>query len=853
MIVGAPAKPAFGLGGDVQASAAAQPSQPTSAVQLYRDLRTVGLDPQRVYRVRELTLDRGAIHLTFSDGVIAFTRAVDGRITGAFFEGEGDVLLSPSTQVERSSLALFSGAAILEERFNTAYLRFNDNTFDELKPRLRPPTPKSEDPADKTAEKDEKPDEDPATFASRFELVARNLADNDALRLLESFTTAGTSPRLLHARLGGVHLGAIDVYDDEELTEPISIAQATRNERGVFYDVWTSFAPPNQPPRPEGLHIPRYAIRAAVRPPHDLEASTELELEGGWRGRRVIFFELSRFLKLTRVTLSTAAGETPLEFLQNEAIEGTERARLSNDLVAVIFPQAPADGAKQHLTFTYSGPVMSEAGGGLLYVGAKGTWYPNRGPDMSRFDIQFRYPQNWTLVATGKRLSENVSGGEQIARWVAEQPVPLAGFNVGQYDRVSAKVGDVNVAVYATRGVESSFPTARAADPVLQPPLFPGPTTRRPQISALPPMPLDPAAHARGVAQHSARALEWFMHRLGAFPYDSLSLAQMPGRISQSWPGLIYLSSYAFMTNDERLARRLAPLDLTFYGRIMPAHETAHQWFGDSVLWQTYRDQWIMEALANYSALLFLEQEDPNQFRAQLEDYRQRLLRKEQGQETRAAGPVTLGARLSSSKFPGGYEDIVYGRGTWLLHMLRSLLRDSGETTPRTRAARATVAGTSSSDPDAAFFQVLRKLLTAQRYKSVSTQQVIEAFAAALPPSARFEGRASLEWFLDGWVNGAAMPAFELKDVKLAPRGERVQVSGRVLQKDAPSSLISCVPVYAVTTSKPIYLGRVFADGEETSFRFTAPAGTKRLVLDPYGTVLSRGEKRAEKASPETP
>jgi hypothetical protein len=34
-------------------------------------------------------------------------------------------------------------------------------------------------------------------------------------------------------------------------------------------------------------------------------------------------------------------------------------------------------------------------------------------------------------------------------------------------------------------------------------------------------------------------------------------------------------------------------------------------------------------------------------------------------------------------------------------------------------------------------------------------------------------------------------------------------------------------------------LGRVFADGAETSFRLSAPEGTHKLLLDPNGTILT--------------
>src|SRR5690348_232143 len=92
---------------------------------LYLHLNSVGLDPAAVYHIRDAALDRQDIHISLDDGTIAFTQAVDGRITGAMFEGEGEVLLMPPDQAERGSLSLFTGAAVLEEKFTSAYFRFN--------------------------------------------------------------------------------------------------------------------------------------------------------------------------------------------------------------------------------------------------------------------------------------------------------------------------------------------------------------------------------------------------------------------------------------------------------------------------------------------------------------------------------------------------------------------------------------------------------------------------------------------------------------------------------------------------------------------------------------------------------
>ena len=101
---------------------------PPSTAALYARLGSLGLDQERVYRVRGAAIDRPNLQLVLEDGTLAFTEDICGRITGAFFEGEGEVLLRPPNKIERGSLALFTGMAILEEQFSSAYFRFNDDT-----------------------------------------------------------------------------------------------------------------------------------------------------------------------------------------------------------------------------------------------------------------------------------------------------------------------------------------------------------------------------------------------------------------------------------------------------------------------------------------------------------------------------------------------------------------------------------------------------------------------------------------------------------------------------------------------------------------------------------------------------
>jgi len=79
-----------------------------------------------------------------------------------------------------------------------------------------------------------------------------------------------------------------------------------------------------------------------------------------------------------------------------------------------------------------------------------------------------------------------------------------------------------------------------------------------------------------------------------------------------------------------------------------------------------------------------------------------------------------------------------------------------------------------------------------------------------------------------------------VKAVRFTAKGTGTLVSGTLLQRDAPKDLVTSVPIYGVAAGKqPVLLGRVFADGEESTFHLPAPAGTHKIVLDPNGTILT--------------
>ena len=128
-----------------------------------------------------------------------------------------------------------------------------------------------------------------------------------------------------------------------------------------------------------------------------------------------------------------------------------------------------------------------------------------------------------------------------------------------------------------------------------------------------------------------------------------------------------------------------------FYKDVLQAHETAHQWWGNRVTPATYRDNWLMEALANYSALLYLEKRrGTKSVETMLDNYRDSLLAKSEDGEPRglgrpdraghAAGNLAGAARLARHHLRQGKLDHAHAARA---HRRPEVPRDAGRNQPR--------------------------------------------------------------------------------------------------------------------------------------------------------------------------
>ncbi|MGA3324057.1 MAG: M1 family aminopeptidase [Terriglobia bacterium] len=774
-------------------------------LELLKQLNSVTLDPTHVYVIRDAHITRARMNLYLNRGFIAFMTPVQGQVTGAVFWGEGEVLMIPPDRAEKRNLAEFTQAPILEEKIDSAYMRFTDQTAQELQAAARQP-----DPDDL---------EQPGPFLNEWAAVAQAPSLETSVRILTDMLGDRSHP-YFYARVNGENLGAFDMVDDERQAEPFTVSSSRKVGSQSFTDIWCSFPTQSSQAGPAAsLHgtakALAYTLDVRIQSDRSLEGRAEIQLESRSGEDRVISFALSRWLAVTGVEDDHGRNITVIGGQPQGGVAAEARAY---NHVEVVLPHPYPVGERFRLIWRYHGNVIADVGNGVLYVGARGSWYPNISNGLpSQYDMTFHYPRKLVLVATGARVEEKTSEDWAESRWRSDGVFRVAGFNLGSYTSVERHAGKTLVTVYATQEAESSLEkrhdVAEASPPVVAG--LRGKVINTPRVE---PLPLSPSALEGSVAGIASQAVQYYASVFGPYPYPRLAISQAPGGFGQGWPELVYLPTLSFLPKTERSELSSSRGGSDPLGPVVIAHEIAHQWWGNLLGWQTYHDQWLSEGLASYAAALFLAQgkDGSRQFGNLLHLYKDDLLAKTTaGATVESGGPIWLGRRLSSSMDPGGYSNIVYKKACWVLHMLRGLMTD-----PETGS-------------DARFFRMLRDFVTHYQGQSVSTEDFIHRAEKYMTPQSDLEHNHKLDWFFSEWVYDTGIPAYTLKtEVRALASGQYV-VQGAITQRDVPEDFEMPVRVVALyVRDKRVTLGQVVVGASGAHFKFTTPRKPVRVMID---------------------
>ncbi len=799
------------------------PLQAQTGADLVQSIRSAGPDLAECYRVRDVTLAKEDLKLYLTDGLILFSKPVNGERISAVFSadvegGDGEVLLLPPYAGERQSLAKFTKSPNLDQHFHAALLLSTDGSLQALFDRLSH--------GDATESEARNVPELAPLMSEQWATALSNVTAGFELRIAQDLLTpAAHRQGLRFAAIGGTRIGNFDVFFDARSREQIAVGQLSSRPNGSGYDVWTSF--PARSSRTGATTAPglpmkteRFRIEASLDATLRLTAKVHVSVKIAENPVRALPFEISRAI---HVTSARVDGE-PAELISRVSAGGGPVRAGENDEFLVIVPAALAPASVHEVEFEEDGAVISPAGNDVYFVGARANWYPRSGTEFAVYDLTFRYPRRLTLVTPGDVTEDRIDGDWHITRRITPA-IRVAGFNLGDYEKIAGGFPGFRVEVYGNRRLENALqprlPIIEAQDPS---PLSAGRggagmpggrggrgATQPVTVGQTLPTPADPLARLRAVAADVSSAVQFYTGLFGPPAVPSLTVSPIPGAFGQGFPGLVYLSTLAYLNPSERPSGTRGPREQVFFSDLMQAHEVAHQWWGNLVIPAGYQDEWLSEALASYSALMYLEKKKGTKAMEDvLEDYRDTLVQKnDDGVTAESAGPITLGFRLESGS-QEAFRDITYYKGAWVFHMLRRRLGDER------------------------FLKMLAELR--HRYDSapVSTAELRTLVKQFLPPGVT---PSMVDSFFDTWVYSTGIPTLKVTYTSkgVAPA---IRISGTVEQSGVPDEFSIEAPVeiqfakgaqivWVETTNS----GAVFnATVKQAPVKVSIPAGTGVLA-----------------------
>ena len=308
--------------------------------------------------------------------------------------------------------------------------------------------------------------------------------------------------------------------------------------------------------------------------------------------------------------------------------------------------------------------------------------------------------------------------------------------------------------------------------------------------------------------------MEFMSANFGPPPLKTLTVSPIPGTFGQGFPGLLYLSTLAYLKPEDLPMAVRTDSQRRFFSELLHAHETAHQWWGNLVTSGSYQDDWLMEALANYSALLFLEKRKGRRAMEEvLDEYRQHLLASgPEGNTIESAGPIVWGTRLISSHATNSWRAIMYEKGAWIVHMMRVRLGD------------------------AAFLKMLNALAQRNRYGRVTTDG-FRVLAAEFLPAGSDDPK--FESFFEQWVYGTGIPHLKLAhSVKGKP--PKIQLQGSITQSSVSEDFSVPVPVEIQLPGKRMTTKWVRSASEPVTFAANLSQAPVKVLIDPYAVLMRR-------------
>lgn len=782
---------------------------------VYQSLRQLGRNDQdfagNYAVVNNLQLKRDAANFNLKSGELYFITPVEGRVTAAVFIGDGEMSLTPPTEIEKHSIKIFTGDGSITEQFTKLVLRFTDKTFEEIKSSPNAAM-KTGGPAASQAR---------GMFRDNQDLLRKRLHDNRELRTLFDLYNP-TRDGFFTAFIDGKRFNKL-IF----LLEPLGVPGAIPEEVALLSygetdgGVWTAFhreeeyqkGVPSNAEDNRLIDITRHEIDAAIKGTH-LTASDRVSFRNLRSGTRVIPFDLYGPLRVTRVQDPDG---NELSFVQENKDEDSD--------FGVVLAKPLEAGQDYQLLIQYDGDeALRDSGGGNYILIPRSTWYPGNAnvlyaEDRAVFEMTFRYPKNFTFVGTGAPTGPDTREGDlSVAKWSSGQTeLAVAGFNYGKFKKkmIADKDTGYEVEFYANTEVPDELKAIQHAIDQAETQGYKTATT----LGSISTTRMADAALAD--AQNATRIYNAFF---GKLPYTRIAMTQQPAaNFGQAWPTLVYMPYLAYIDSTQRTQLLGARGGTDTFWRYVAPHEIAHQWWGHIIGWDSYHDQWMSEGFAEFSSSLYVQFIRGNEkFIDFWEDLRKLIVEASPATRDRkpyTVGPVTQGYRLNNGKTGSVARRLIYPKGAYILHMLRMMMYQQNK------------------GGDARFQEMMKDFVQTHFNKEVSTEDFKAIVEKHMTSEMNVQENGKMDWFFNQWVYGTEIPAYRF-EYQVTPEGI---LNGKVTQSGVSDDFIMLVPIYLDLGKGLVKLGsaRIVGNSAVEIKNIKLPAVPKRVAVCALHDVLA--------------
>ena len=527
-----------------------------------------------------------------------------------------------------------------------------------------------------------------------------------------------------------------------------------------------------------------------LEPKKVLGLTAKLDLVSRVDGLRLISFAAGEDL----VIADDERRKKQLHLLGARLSDGTALAFLQEPWeggFSIVLPKSVANGQKLSVSMDLKGDFMMESSfvAGTYFPRSTVTWYPRHGDlARSRFDVLMVHRKKDRVVSVGELVKEGPAPETKdnvLTEFRMEQPIALATFAVGPYEIHKDIAKEDNGKQLPIEFY--SMPGSRAA------------------------------IKEDFILAEMNNSVRFFSQMFGEYPYPLFRGVYHPFNFGQGFPTTIMIPN-ADSANK--------------YTYSFIAHETSHQWWGDMVLWRSYRDQWLSEGFAEYSGMLYVQLRDKTHSEKELIERAREELKMPPRTLTGVAlgrlvdvGPLVMGHRVESRETRGAYTALTYEKGALVLRMMHFLF-----TNPQTGDGKP-------------FFDLMSDFV--RRYKD-STATTEQFFAVAnehvknTPLSQKY-GYQDLNWFYRQWVTQTYLPSYELSyHIDRDASGSAI-LKGDVFQKGLPESETWFMPLPLLLHFQggKIAHATVAVYGPHSPVNIKLPQAPEKVELDPELWILS--------------